>query len=274
MSAACENSDHRPNLLKVYRSTSLMSTAFVQISHTARWVNLPLIACAMFACSPYPLKSKDLFTPSPARQILKKAARLNLVSIKSKSPDIVIDLKYASADNITGRALYPPSMPCLLHRLTMERLKRAQKILRKQGLRLKIWDAYRPPDSQWLLWMASKSSKYVVPPTKGPSLHSYGVAVDVTLVDKKGYELLMPSAHDEFSEVASSEYTGDNTLIRYNLNILQNAMKKAGFSTIKDEWWHFTNMEPQAARVIYAKQLGIQLPLSSNTAESPSSSQP
>ncbi|NOX98249.1 MAG: M15 family metallopeptidase [Verrucomicrobia bacterium] len=251
-----------------------MSTAFVQLTHTARTVTLLFIVCALFAYSSAPLCSKDFFTPSPAKQILKKAARLNLVSVKSESPGIVIDLKYASADNITGRALYPPDMPCLLHRITMARLKRAQKILRKQGLRLKIWDAYRPPDSQWLLWMASKSSKYVVPPTKGPSLHSYGVAVDVTLVDKKGYDLLMPSAHDEFSEVASSEYTGDNSLIRYNLDILQNAMKKAGFSTIKDEWWHFTNMEPQSAQVIYAKQLGILLPLSQNTAESTDSSEP
>ena len=186
----------------------------------------------------------------------------------------MIDLKYATADNITGHALYPPDMPCLLHRMTLDRLKRAQKSVKKKGLRLKIWDAYRPPETQLLLWKASKSSRYVVPPENGPSLHSYGVAIDVTLVHKNGAELLMPTKHDELSAAASSDYKGDNTLIRYNLDILQKAMKKAGFSTIKDEWWHFTNREPQAANVVTAKQLGIQLPSHQTSAKPSSYSKP
>lgn len=237
-----------------------MSTAFVHLTHTSRSLALPLIVCAIAVFCPRFLAARDLFEPSPAQQVLKKAALVKLVPAHKAIPDIVIDLKYATADNITGHTLYPPDMPCLLHRMTMSRLTRAQKSLRKKGLRLKIWDAYRPPETQLRLWKAAKSSKYVVPPENGPSLHSYGTAVDVTLTDKNGQELLMPTAHDEFSIRAASDYTGDNSLIRYNLDILQKAMKKAGFSTIKDEWWHFTNMEPQAARVISAKQLGIQLP--------------
>lgn len=251
-----------------------MSTAFVQLTCTSRSVILTAFICIFISLCSSNLNARDLFQPSPAAKILKKAAQVKLVPVHHTIPDVVIDLKYTTADNFTGRALYPPDMPCLLHRMTLNRLKRAQKTLQKQGLRLKIWDAYRPPETQLMLWKASKSSRYVVPPENGPSLHSYGVAIDVTLVDKKGQNLLMPTAHDEFSAASASDYKGDNPLIRYNLDILQKAMKKAGFSTIKDEWWHFTNMEPQAARVISAKQLGIQLPSHQATAKSSNSSKP
>jgi len=237
-----------------------MSTAFVQLSCTFRSVILTILACTYVSFASTLVIARDLFPLSPEAATLKKAAAFKLIPVQKMIPDIVIDLKYATPDNVTKSTLYPSNMPCLLHRMTLTRLARAQKSLRKMGLRLKIWDAYRPLETQLILWKASKSSKYVVPPEKGPSLHSYGVAVDVTIVDKKGQDLLMPSAHDEFSLAAASDYSGDNPLIRYNLDILQKAMKKAGFSTIKDEWWHFVNMEAQAARSIHARQLGIQLP--------------
>lgn len=202
-------------------------------------------------------------------EILKKASAANLAPVDTLIPGIVIDLKYATPDNFTGRTLYPADIPCLLHRMTLARLKRAQKILRRKKLSLKIWDAYRPPETHSILWQSLKDSAYIVPPEMGTSLHCYGVAVDVTLVDKQGRELLMPTKHDEFSPAASSTYTGGNPVILRNLTILQKAMKKAGFSTIQDEWWHFTNMEAAAARVISAKQLGIQLPTHQNLKAKP-----
>ncbi len=208
-------------------------------------------------------------TTSRRLEILKKATAVNLIPVDTLIPSIAIELKYASADNFTGRTLYPADMPCLLHRMTLARLKHAQKILRRKQLSLKIWDAYRPSETHSILWQSSKESAYVVPPEKGTSLHCYGVAVDVTLVDKQGRNLLMPTAHDEFSSAASSTYTGSNPVILRNLTILQTAMKKAGFSTIKDEWWHFTNMEAAGARVITAKQLGIHLPTHQNLKAKP-----
>ena len=38
----------------------------------------------------------------------------NLVDIQSVDPTIRVELRYASADNITGHALYPPSTPALV----------------------------------------------------------------------------------------------------------------------------------------------------------------
>ncbi|MCF6313092.1 MAG: M15 family metallopeptidase [Verrucomicrobiales bacterium] len=210
---------------------------------------------------PYPSQGQAKKNSTLTRiDILNRATALNLAPVGTLIPDIVIDLKYATRDNFTSQSLYPPDMPCLLHRMTLSRLKQAQKILRKKKLRLKVWDAYRPPTVHRQLWAAAKSSTYLVPPEKGLSLHCYGVAVDVTLVDQDGQELLMPSRHDEFSSSASSTYTGPNKVILRNLKTLQKAMKKAGFSTIKDEWWHFTNMEAASAKIITAQQLGIQLP--------------
>ena len=256
-----------------------MSTAFVQrpalhseIRCTRFCVYPGLIAIvAGIAASFFSahLEARDLFPPSNNTKILRKAAVLRLFPVQKEIPDIVIDLKYATADNITGHAIYPPDMPCLLHRMTLIRLKRAQKTLRRQGLRLKIWDAYRPPAAHMVLWKSSKATNYVVSPETGPSLHSYGVAVDVTLVDIEGQPLIMPTAHDEFSTAAASNYKGNNPEIRRNLKILKKAMKKAGFSTINDEWWHFINMEPQAARIIRAGQLGIQLPAGSLSSQKP-----
>jgi len=261
-----------------------MSTAFVQhpvlrlgflsTLHSAHPELLSVITCALISFFPASLKARDLYPLSREANILKKAAMARLFPVRKMIPDIVIDLKYASSDNITNRSLYPKDMPCLLHRMTLARLKRAQKTLRRQGLRLKIWDAYRPPEAHLILWKSSRASNYIVPPEMGPSLHSYGVAVDVTLVDREGRQLIMPTDHDEFSPAAASEYTGNNSTIRRNLDILQKAMKKAGFSTIKDEWWHFTNMEPQAARIIDAKRLGIQLPSSRIALESKPPSKP
>ncbi len=222
---------------------------------------LPLIITWLaMAFAPDSLQARDLY-PSPQNTgVLNKSVTMGLLPVQGHIPDIVIDLRYATPHNVTKRALYPPDMPCLLHHMTLARLKRAQKTLRRKGLRLKIWDAYRPPQAHRALWRATQAPGYVVPPEKGLSLHCYGVAVDVTLVDRQGRQLLMPTDHDEFSPAAASDYTGDNPVIHRNLQILQKAMKKAGFSTIESEWWHFINLEPQGARAIDAHQLGIQLP--------------
>jgi len=247
-----------------------MSKAFVQYPvlcsalraaplHACR--GLPLVVAWIgIGLFPRPLQARDISPDSRDHHVLEKAATLGLLPVQGNAPGIVVDLKYATPDNITTRALYPPDMPCLLHPMTLARLKRAQKTLRRQGLGLKIWDAYRPPEAHLELWQFSKASDFVVPPEKGPSLHCYGVAVDVTLIDKQGRPLMMPTGHDEFSPAAASNYTGDNPAIRRNLETLQKAMKKAGFSTINSEWWHFVNLEPQGARIIHASQLGIQLP--------------
>lgn len=192
--------------------------------------------------------------------VLENAQKYGLVHVPSKLPDVKIDLRYRTSQNATGKPLYPPNMPCLLHPTAVERLSKAQRIVKKQGYGILILDAWRPPESHQALWKAVQDPQWVVPPSDGLSLHCYGLAVDVTLVDANGREVRMPSGFDEFSERAKSNYQGSDPEVRKNVTILREAMTKAGFRGIQDEWWHFDL--PQKIRVykVTASTLGLYLP--------------
>lgn len=184
----------------------------------------------------------------------------NLVDIREIDPTIVVDLRYATSNNITGRALYPANMPCLVHKATARRLRRAQSHLQKRGYGLKIWDAYRPPSVQRKLFEAAPRGGWVAEPVKAWSHHNFGTAVDVTLVDSKGREQSMPTAFDDLSPKASFTYRGGDPRIAENLELLQEAMKEAGFEVVLDEWWHFYDTWTQDSELVYAPELGIELP--------------
>jgi D-alanyl-D-alanine dipeptidase len=96
---------------------------------------------------------------------------------------------------------------------------------------------------QKVLWEAIKNPAYVVQPSAIGSLHSWGAAVDVTLVDVHGREARMPTDFDSFSEAARYDYKGGDPEIAYNLLTLQRAMSEAGFRHIRDEWWHYSTSE-------------------------------
>jgi D-alanyl-D-alanine dipeptidase len=104
---------------------------------------------------------------------------------------------------------------------------------------LKIWDAYRPAWAQRVLWQLAPNPEFVGNPARGGSLHMWGVAVDVTLVDRQRRDLRMPSDFDDFSPAAARVYRGNDPVVARNLEMLQKAMSAAGFMVMRDEWWHF-----------------------------------
>jgi D-alanyl-D-alanine dipeptidase len=164
----------------------------------------------------------------------------NLVDIRSVDPTILVELRYASADNLTGHALYPKDFPALVRPGTAARLVKAQAFLRKRHYGLKIWDAYRPLTAQLELWQCTHDGSYVADPESGDgSLHAWGVAVDATLVDERGNEVPMPTRFDEFSPSAGLRYRGDDPVVQRNLKLLQSAMRHGGFFGVRTEWWHF-----------------------------------
>ncbi len=170
------------------------------------------------------------------------AAESELVAIKSVDRTIKIELRYATARNIAGRPIYPSNMPALLRPEVAAQLARAQATLRDKGYGLKVWDAYRPQSAQTLLWQLAPNTDYVADPaTGGGSLHTYGVAVDATLVDTRGREVEMPTDFDNFSPQAMLRYLGGDTRIRRNLHALQGALGRAGFYGMRTEWWHFVS---------------------------------
>ena len=105
---------------------------------------------------------------------------------------------------------------------------------------LKIWDAYRPRSVQVQLWCAAPAKDYIADPeTAIGSLHTWGVAVDATLVNSRNQPVMMPTDFDDFTPAAMLIYCGANRYIRSNLALLQAAMGAAGFYGQRREWWHF-----------------------------------
>jgi zinc D-Ala-D-Ala dipeptidase len=180
-------------------------------------------------------------TPKPSTPVFGSRKNEPMVEVAQVCPSIVIDLRYATERNVTGKPIYPPNARCLVRASVAQRLKKAQEALQAKKLGLKIWDAYRPAWAQQKLWEAVRNPDYVGEPARGGSLHTYGAGVDVTLVDARGRELRMPTDFDDFTPAASRTYSGRDPVIARNLYTLQRAMVDAGFWVLKDEWWHFVS---------------------------------
>jgi L,D-peptidoglycan transpeptidase YkuD (ErfK/YbiS/YcfS/YnhG family) len=97
----------------------------------------------------------------------------------------------------------------------------------------------------WRLVKGTGKEEYVADPEKG-SLHNFGAAVDLSIVDQDGNLLDMGTPFDYFGELAQPSYEDrflkDGTLTKKqveNRRLLRKVMQEAGFQTIPDEWWHF-----------------------------------
>jgi len=167
----------------------------------------------------------------------------DFVDVTAVVPDVVLDLRYATEDNFTGKAVYPVAH-CKLRRSVAARLAKAAATLRKQDRRLLVWDCYRPKSIQEVFWKLVPDERYVADPKKG-SRHSRGAAIDVGLVDKDGKAVTLPTKFDDFSEAAhrANALKGDSGA---EARTLEAAMKKAGFVGMPTEWWHFD--APDAAK--------------------------
>jgi zinc D-Ala-D-Ala dipeptidase len=164
-----------------------------------------------------------------------------LVDIQSVNPTIVVELRYAGNNNLLKQPLYPQGTRALTRPEVASALTTAQAFLRRYQYGLKIWDAYRPVTAQTKLWEASHNSDYVANPEVGVgSLHTWGIAVDATLVDSWNRPVSMPSDFDDFTPAAMWRYTGPSNEILGHLRLMQYAMHRAGFWGMRTEWWHFT----------------------------------
>lgn len=179
---------------------------------------------------------------------------------------IAIDLRYATANNFAGRDLYTPLDCAWLHRDAATALASAAAWLATQrdGTRLLVLDALRPQRVQEALWAALQGTPlrgYLAPPGRG-SIHSFGMAVDVTLIDASGAELDMGTGFDDLSELshpaleerflASGQLTDVQVAHRA---LLRAAMAHGGFQGISHEWWHFDCGDRVRVRREYARVL-------------------
>ena len=126
-----------------------------------------------------------------------------------------------------------------------------------RNLRLLVLDALRPQRVQEAIWRdvaGTPMAPYFADPVIG-SIHSHGMAVDVTLVDAGGREADMGSGYDEMTP-ASHPALHDEHLARGVLSPAQvaergwlhDAMAQGGFAGIDTEWWHFDHGDRDAVR--------------------------
>lgn len=165
-------------------------------------------------------------------------------------PGLQFDLKYASKDNFVGMDIYGPFREPYLHHEAAKMVAQAAKLLQEAhpGYSLLVLDALRPGFAQRLLFehvRGTSQQKYVKDPDIG-SIHSYGCAVDLTVLDAEGRALDMGTGFDALTLLSEpsreEEFLREGMLTRDQIGnrlVLRNAMKDAGFHSISHEWWHF-----------------------------------
>jgi len=112
-----------------------------------------------------------------------------------------------------------------------------------------MWDSVKLPENE--------KFKYLTSPEQ-TSLHNYGLAVDLSIVDENNVELDMGSQFDTFNEISFPSL--ENMMLNKgklnisqieNRTLLRNVMNEAGFSGITTEWWHFNSTSRANAKKNY-----------------------
>jgi zinc D-Ala-D-Ala dipeptidase len=162
-----------------------------------------------------------------------------LVDIEEFIPDIVLDIRYATANNFTGAKIYNLAR-AYARKPVAEALKKAQIDFNKLGYSIKIYDAYRPYSATVKFYEIMKGdTMYVANPYKG-SRHNRGCALDMTIVDSKTKrELKMPTGYDAMQKEAWPTATISDPEARKNRDTLIAIMEQNGFKVYTTEWWHF-----------------------------------
>lgn len=163
---------------------------------------------------------------------------------------IAVDLRYATPDNFAGRDLYSPFDCAWLHLEAAAALERAVAWLAatRPGCTALILDALRPQRVQEALWAALAGTglqEYLAEPARG-SIHSFGMALDITILDEQGRELDMGTGFDDLTwrsqprhEAALLAKGELSDLHIANRQLLRAMMAHAGFVGIQSEWWHY-----------------------------------
>ncbi|MDH4199559.1 MAG: M15 family metallopeptidase [Spirochaetia bacterium] len=165
-------------------------------------------------------------------------------------PGTALDLRYASSNNFMGKNIYLDFNRAFLHKTAAEKLFHAlQKLSEiKPAWKLLLLDCLRPARAHRQLWdfvAGTPQEPYVANPDRG-SLHSFGFAVDLTLLNETGEEVDMGTGFDSFEDLAQPRY--ENQMIDQGLLtkkqhehrlILRNIMEAAGFYQLSFEWWHY-----------------------------------
>jgi D-alanyl-D-alanine dipeptidase len=216
-----------------------------------------LVGAFLLACAPPPVASR----PAPAAPAINTAetevapdavADTLLADIRSLDSTIVVDMRYATANNFTGAPL-PGYLAnrAYLRREAAAALARVQRELNRQGLGIKVLDAYRPVRATLAMvdWTARVNRSDLLRDgyIASRSRHNLGLAIDLTLIDlATGLDLEMGTPFDTFSAAAhTANAVGEAAANRQKLKA---AMEREGFVNYDQEWWHFSFNVPNPLR--------------------------
>ena len=213
-----------------------------------------LTTVSVVACQPG-LQEAGLNAPDPVTRPVA------IIDVTSLVDDLELDIRYAGTENFVGERIDGYlSSKCLVHEDAAARLLIAQQRAKAEGLRLKIFDCYRPQRAvdHFLRWAAdpadvrTREAYYpneLKPELIGPYIaarsgHSRAAAIDLTLVERDGQggwvELDMGTPFDFFDARSNTDdprITAEQRANRYRLRSL---MIDAGFKPYDLEWWHFS----------------------------------
>lgn len=175
---------------------------------------------------------------SDYRRAVAADSLLRMVELKSVIPAASYDLRYATANNFTGKKLYKKGNKTYLRLAAAKALRDAANDLAQSGYRFKIWDAYRPYAATKKMWDLVRDERYVANPAKG-SGHNRGLAVDLTLV-KDGKDVEMGTGFDNFTDSAHHDFPALPEPVLQNRRLLRTTLERHGFRTLDTEWWHYS----------------------------------
>jgi len=173
---------------------------------------------------------------------------MSLVEIGGAAHGVEIDLAYATPRNFTGKPVYRRAA-CYLHPDADAALGRAVELAAVQGFTLRIYDAFRPSEAQWVLWSHTPDPDFLTDPRRG-SPHSRGIAVDVTLVGPNGAALDMGTEFDAFTPLSHHGCLEIPADAQSNRHLLLGLMTAAGWDFYRNEWWHYQLFDPRSYPVI------------------------
>ena len=196
-------------------------------------------------------------------EIEKRFINAGLIDVNSIDKSIQVDLVNSDPrKNYFRENFYHGLKKAYLQKEVVIKLSKAQKNLKSEypDYSLLIMDAARPRSVSVLMYEKMKGTKYeryVANPKRG-SMHNYGIAVDITIVDENGERLDMGFTPFYKSDAAmffqfikmklSSKLSLEQ---KNNRKLLSDVMINAGFIPLSFEWWHFNGLPKKLARKKY-----------------------
>ncbi|HEX7769291.1 MAG TPA: M15 family metallopeptidase [Dokdonella sp.] len=208
----------------------------------------------------------------PPLSAAKTTAEAGMLDVATLVPDIALEMRYAGEDNFVGQRIDGYHAPrCYLLAPVAQALAEVERSLRSQGLRLKLYDCYRPVRAvrHFVEWAADPTDQrakaryyphidkadllgdYIAP----VSGHSRGATVDLGLMrcDEGGacVDLDMGTGYDYFDQRAHTDAPSLTVEQKGNRRRLVEAMERGGFRNYPLEWWHYSHAREPVPGQLY-----------------------